>query len=173
MGDCLMPSRGYEVKVSVFGEEILKRRMIRFESGLIDASDALREVVKILRDATAENFATRGVSGGSRWRDLSPAYANRTGRRVNERILRLSDRLFNSLMGVGEPGAGEHVERIGPTSLRWGSRVPYGVYHGSSRPRRVIPYRPPVRLNADRKREIVKVLQAAIVSGRRSTRRAA
>jgi hypothetical protein len=37
----------------------------------------------------------------------------------------------------------------------------------------VIPYRPPVRLNADRKREIVKVLQAAIVSGRRSTRRAA
>jgi phage gpG-like protein len=167
-----MPSRGYEVKVSVFGEEILHRRMIRFESTLIDASEALRAVVGVLRDATRENFATRGVSGGSRWRDLNEEYANRTGRRVNERILRLTDRLYNSLMGSGEPGAGEHVEKIGPTSLRWGSRVPYGVYHGSSRPRRVIPYRPPVRLNSGYKREIVRILQAAIVSGRGAMRRA-
>jgi phage gpG-like protein len=47
--------------------------------------------------------------------------------------------------------------------MRWGSRVPYGVYHQSSAPRSKIPYRPPVRLSQRRRQEVVKALQRAIV----------
>jgi phage gpG-like protein len=59
------------------------------------------------------------------------------------------------------------VEEVGPDRLVWGSRVPYGVYHQSSAPRTKIPYRPPVKLNERRKREIAKAMQRALVEGTR------
>jgi phage gpG-like protein len=169
-----MPSRGFNVKVDVFGEQILHRRMVRFEAGLIDASDAFREIITILRSSTVANFASRGVSGGSRWRDLAPSTVARKRRLgLDPRILRATHRLFNSIIGSGSPGGDEHVERIGPVSMRWGSRVPYGIYHGSGQPRSVIPYRPPVKLAETDKREIGKILQRAIVSGHGAVTRAA
>jgi phage gpG-like protein len=165
-----MPSRGFNVKVDVFGEQILHRRMVRFEAGLIDASDAFREIITILRSSTVANFASRGASSGSRWRDLAPSTVARKRRLgLDPRILRATHRLFNSLVKEGS----EHVERIGPVSMRWGSRVPYGIYHGSGQPRSVIPYRPPVKLAETDKREIGKILQRAIVSGHGAVTRAA
>lgn len=171
---------GWTVEATVFGEQVVRRRFVRFAQRATDASPAFRQVVRILREATIENFATRGVAGGSRWRDLAPATRARK-RRLNQdpRILRATGRLYHSLVGVPgstgrsdrtgrfEPGVGDHIEQIGPTELKWGSRVPYGVYHQSSAPRRVIPYRPPVRLSERRKREIAKALQRAIVEGSR------
>lgn len=157
-------SGGWTVEASVFGERIVARRFVRFARTAVDASDAFRRIAGILRDATEDNFRTRGVAGGSRWRDLSQPYASRTGRRVDERILRLTDRLYDSLTSEGHA---EHVQDIGPTEMRWGSTVPYGKFHQSSRPRRVIPYRPPVRLSQRRRREIAKELQRAIVEGSR------
>jgi phage gpG-like protein len=151
---------GWSIEARVFGEEIVNRRLLRFAATTVDASDAFRQIVGILRDATEQNFATRGRSGGSIWRDLSKPYARRTGRRVSERILRLTDRLYDSLVDPTHP---EHVEEVGPTQMRWGSRVPYGVYHQSSAPRSRIPYRPPVRLSQRRRQEVVKALQRAIV----------
>lgn len=167
-----------ELDIRVFGEQIIRRRFLRLADRLADASPGFRQVAAILRDATAENFATRGVSGGSRWRDLKPetiAAKRRKGQDL--RILRATGRLYGSLVGpeasTGRarhdisgafiPGGRDHVEEIGPDSMRWGSRVPYGVYHQSSAPRRIIPYRPPVRLNERRKREVVKALQRAMV----------
>jgi phage gpG-like protein len=45
--------------------------------------------------------------------------------------------------------------------------VPYGRFHQSSAPRTKIPYRPPVKLNERRKREIAKAMQRALVEGTR------
>jgi phage gpG-like protein len=151
---------GWSIEAKVFGEEIVNRRLLRFAAATVDASDAFRTIVGILRDATEQNFETRGMAGGSRWRDLSAKYAKRTGRRVDERILRLTDRLYLSLVGGN---SGDHVEEIGPTQMRWGSSVPYGVFHQSSAPRSKIPYRPPVRLSQRRRQEVVKALQRAVV----------
>jgi phage gpG-like protein len=161
----------WNIDVQIFGEQIVRRRLVRFEHGAVDASLALREVVRILRSSTVANFASRGASSGSRWRDLAPSTVARKRRLgLDPRILRATHRLFNSIIGSGSPGGDEHIEEIGPDSLRWGSTVPYGVYHGSSKPRHRIPYRPPVRLSDVDKRKIVKVLQAAIVgvAGRRA-----
>lgn len=154
----------WTVEASVFGERVVARRFVRFAGAAVDASAAFRRIARILADSTEENFRTRGVAGGSRWRDLSEPYASRTGRRVDERILRLTDRLYRSLT---DEGHAEHVQEIGPTEMRWGSRVPYGKFHQSSRPRSKIPYRPPVRLSQRRRREVAKELQRAIVEGSR------
>jgi hypothetical protein len=90
--------------------------------------------------------------------------------------LRLTERLYGSLVGAAPgassarglggrfiAGAGDHIEEIRPDSLRWGSRVPYGVFHQSTAPRTKIPYRPPVRLQERQKREITKALQRAMM----------
>lgn len=153
-----------ELHAQVFGETIVRRRFVRFSDRALDASEAFREIAGLLRAATVENFATRGVSGGSRWRDLAPATRARKARlHLDQRILFATHRLYNSLVGTGDPGGSEHVQEIGPQELRWGSSVGYGIFHQSSQPRRVIPYRPPVRLTQVLRRDIVKVLQRALV----------
>lgn len=171
-----------QIEARVFGEDIVRRRFLRFARAVEDASGAFREVAGILADSTRENFQTRGAAGGSRWRDLAPSTIRRKARLgLDPRILMATGRLYASLVGsegstgaarhfatgrfVG--GAGDHVEEITPTSLKWGSRVPYGVYHQSSAPRSRIPYRPPVRLNELRRRQVAKALQRAIVEDTR------
>jgi hypothetical protein len=167
-----------DLDVRVFGETVIRRRYLRLAANASDASEGFRDVVRVLREATEENFATRGVSGGSRWRDLKPATIARKRRLgLDLRILRETGRLYGSLIGAQAgtgrarsdiggrfiPGAGDHIEEIGPDSLRWGSRVPYGIYHQSNAPRSRIPYRPPVKLNERRKREAAKALQRAML----------
>jgi hypothetical protein len=173
--------QGAQVEARVFGEDIVRRRFLRFSRAVSDASGAFGEVAGILSESTKENFDSRGVSGGSRWQDLKPATVARKARLGQDpRILRATGRLYASLVGgdagTGRarglggrfiPGAGDHVEEITPSSLKWGSRVPYGVYHQSSAPRRVIPYRPPVRLNELQRRSVAKALQRAIVEDTR------
>jgi hypothetical protein len=73
--DGVLGGGGWSIEARVFGEEIVNRRLLRFAATTVDASDAFRQIVGILRDATEQNFATRGRSGGSRWRDLSKPYA--------------------------------------------------------------------------------------------------
>jgi phage gpG-like protein len=171
---------GLDLSVAVFGEDVIRRRFNRFAARAQDMSPAFHQVAGILRDATAENFATRGVSGGSRWRDLAPSTRARKARLgLDPRILRETGRLYHSLVGrkgtVGrsdltgrfQPGSNDHVEEVGPDRLVWGSRVPYGRFHQSSAPRTKIPYRPPVKLNERRKREIAKAMQRALVEGTR------
>jgi phage gpG-like protein len=165
-----------ELRIDVFGETVVRRRLLRLADRMTDQSEGFREVVRILRGAVEENFRTRGASSGVRWPDLDEQYAARTHRSPSERILRLTERLYGSLVGAAPgassarglggrfiAGAGDHIEEIRPDSLRWGSRVPYGVFHQSTAPRTKIPYRPPVRLQERQKREITKALQRAMM----------
>jgi phage gpG-like protein len=157
---------GLEIELDVFGTRVVRRRMLRFADAAEDMRPAWDDVAAILEGATRRNFQTRGVSGGSRWRDLNEDYAEATGRRPGERILRLSDRLYDSLTN---PQHAEHVFESEPDSMRWGSRVPYGKFHQSLRPRRKIPYRPPVRLSENAKRGVTRAIQRRIVAaGERS-----
>jgi phage gpG-like protein len=157
-----MSPANLDVSVQVFGEDVVRRRFLRFADRAEDASEAFRAIVGILERATAANFATRGVAGGSRWRDLKPATRARKRREhLDPRILRATGRLYASFFA-----GPDHIEEISGDTLRWGSRVGYGKYHQSTRPRRVIPYRPPVRLAEGDKRDVVRELQRAIVEGR-------
>lgn len=152
-----------ELSVQVFGEDVVRRRFLRFAERAEDASSAFHAIAGILERATAQNFATRGVSGGSRWRDLAPATRIRKAREgLDPRILQATHRLHDSLVVSSHP---DHVEHIGPDEMRWGSRVEYGKFHQSTAPRTKIPYRPPVHLNERDKRAIVRETQKALTGG--------
>lgn len=167
----------FTFRAEAFGVPLITRRFVRFAENATDMSDAFREVVGILSRATAQNFATRGVSGGSRWRDLKPATVQRKAQLgLDPRILFATERLYHSLVGSSSlygarstrtgrfaPGGKDHIEEIGPDEMKWGSTVEYGKFHQSKAPRTRIPYRPPVRLNAKDKRAIVTAIQRGLL----------
>lgn len=152
---------GFVAELEVFGEVIVRRRMLRLADRIEDASGAFRAVARILERSTRANFASEGASSGPAWRELAPATRARKARLgLDPRILRATGRLYSALV---DEGHAEHVEHAGPHELRWGAAVPYGVYHQSTAPRTKIPYRPPVRLTEVDKRAVVRELQRAIV----------
>jgi phage gpG-like protein len=63
------------IDVRVFGEVIIRRRLLRLASRMTDQREGFQDVVRVLREATAENFRTRGVSGGVRWPDHNEEYS--------------------------------------------------------------------------------------------------
>ena len=150
------------VEVDVFGTALIRRRLLRFAERAEDMRGAWDDVAAILEAATKRNFATRGASGGIRWRALNERYAAATGRAPTERVLRLSDRLYDSLTKSGHV---DHIFEADRDSMRWGSSVPYGKYHQSTRPRRVIPFRPPVRLSENAKRSVTRAIHRELMAG--------
>lgn len=149
------------VDIEVFGEPVLRRRLLRMADRMTDAREAFRQVVRILERATRRNFSSRGAYGGSPWPALKPATIARKRRLGQDvRILRATGRLFESLV---DSSSSDHVESIGREVLRWGSNVAYGVYHQSRRPRRVIPFRPPVRLPEHDRRSAMRELQRSVM----------
>jgi phage gpG-like protein len=149
------------VDIEVFGEPVLRRRLMRMHDAVTDAREAFRQVVGILERATRRNFASKGSYGGARWAELKPATLASKRRKGHDlRILRATGRLFASLTQQTHE---DHVEDIGRTELRWGSSVEYGVYHQSRKPRTVIPFRPPVRLPESDRRSAMRELQRSVI----------
>lgn len=72
------------------------------------------------------HFTSQGQYSGEAWKPLSPSYAAWKEKHYpGMGILRRQDRLFKSLT---EPGR-EHILRVYPDSVEYGTRVPYSVYH--------------------------------------------
>jgi phage gpG-like protein len=91
-----------------------------FQAGLKDWAPAFRGMVEeVLEPTVMEQFAT---SGHGEWAELAPSTIRYKG---HARILSDTGRLESSF----QRGGGEHVEEIGRTTLVWGSRVPYGIFH--------------------------------------------
>lgn len=152
---------GLLAEIEVHGVPIVRRRLLRFADRAMDATSAWEGVARILRRAVGLNFETYGAYGGSPWRALKPATRARKLREgLDPRILRATGRLFESFVNEASP---DHIYEPGPQEFRWGSRVPYGVYHQSRAPRTKIPYRPPVRLNEVDRRGVVRELQQTMV----------
>jgi phage gpG-like protein len=153
---------GVGIDISLYGETLIRRTLMRWGSGG-DMSQSYREIARMLSDAAERTFLSQGRFGGGSWQRLAESTILRKRRspdprvRANaERIMFATGRLYHSL--VDEMNA-DHIESIGPDSLRWGSSVPYGVYHHSRAPRSKIPYRPLVKLTPFIRAEIIRELQ--------------
>lgn len=152
-----------DVHVEVFGEPIIRRRLLRTAGSVTDATPAWHAIARLLGRGAAKQFATAGGYGGTPWAALRPATIARKLRLgLNPAILRATNRLYNSLVLDAGP---EHVAEFGEDFMRWGSSVPYGVYHQSRAPRRKIPYRPPVKLAPTDRRNAVRILQRTLFGG--------
>lgn len=154
-----------DVEVDLFGEPLVRRSLLRRAAGMTNHREAFRRIARILENAMRRNFATQGVYGGARWRDLAPSTIA-TKRRSKDAATRANARTV--LMATGAlaeslttSGAG-HVEEMTDDTLRWGSLVPYGVFHQSRKPRTKIPHRP-LRLAAVDRRDVVREVQRSMM----------
>jgi phage gpG-like protein len=149
------------IEIESFGETIVKRDLARFGDNLIDWSHAFDQVGAIMRAASEAQFDTEGGHASGKWRELAESTKVKRGDDGHP-ILQVTGALKDSLTRKFDPS---HIEVASRDVLRFGSTVPYGVYHQSTLPRTKIPYRPPVGLTAGDKIAIVKTLQRAAVEG--------
>jgi phage gpG-like protein len=150
---------GHSIEIEVFGEDIIRRRLLRMGERGADATQGFKAIASILRRSTELNFASEGASSGEPWAPLAESTLKAKKRKgQDEKILQATHALKNSLLGWLNS---RHIQVITPTEMRWGSRVSYGRYHQKGTDR--IPRRPPVRLRETDKRSAVKAMQRVIV----------
>ncbi len=80
-----------------------------------------------LTEIEAQLFDFAGATGGHvKWADLKPTYARAKQRKWGQApILQASGRLRDSLAGQSS----ERIDTHEPLLLRWGTEVPYAVFH--------------------------------------------
>lgn len=144
------------ITISVFGEDVVNRTLLRFGDRARDFRSVFRRIVdERLKPAARAQFATQGSFGSGGWKPIAPATrAAKERAGLDPRILHATHALRDSFQG-----GGDNIEEIGRDELRWGSRVEYGKYHRETRP--------PIQLPRTVRVMIVKDLQRHIVEGDR------
>lgn len=139
------------------------RRLIRFADAARDATPAFVDLRDLFVSAMDSQFDSEGGYGAGGWAPLSPRYAawkqqQYPGRGILEATGALRDSLTTSL----------DVNEVGPRSMTVGSRVRYGRYHQSRRPRRTsLPRRAPVALPESWRRDAVRIMQRWLLAAAR------
>lgn len=149
---------GVFLVIESYGETIVQRELLNFEHGLLVPTKALEVVADMLRHAVERQFDTEGREASGGWPELADSTKAKRGDDGHP-ILQVSEDLFNSLTRKFDPN---HIERLSAESLTFGSTVPYGIFHQSSKPRTKIPFRPPVALTQATKAAMVRAVQAAL-----------
>jgi phage gpG-like protein len=158
-----MVAGGFHLTITTEGETVVERHLMRFAQNMEHPHHALDEVGVVMREAVERQFASEGGYASGGWKRLTPervAFKRKHG--LDPHILRATDRLMASLTRKFDA---DHIERPSGDALVFGSMVPYGVFHQSSRPRTKIPFRPPVAITPQDKRRMVKRVQAALLQG--------
>lgn len=142
-----------QVNFEVLGEKQVSQMLSRTTDKAADLGPYWIMVQGLLRQVIGEQFTTEGGRTGG-WAPLSARYALDKARRFGSQpILVASGALRRSLMG----GSGQISQQEGNETLRFGTSVPYGVFHqtGTSR----MPQRRILDLTNDDRRTMMKLLQ--------------
>lgn len=149
-----------QLRIEAFGDNILARDILRIKDRAMDMRPAFEVIHEDFKKVEDWQFSTQG--GTHRWKPLAPStVAYKAAAGLDPRILHATLRLRKSLTEDGE----DHVHMMTHDELVMGSKVPYGIYHQSRRPRKRLPRRPPVDLSETAKRRWVKVLQRYLMTG--------
>jgi phage gpG-like protein len=127
----------FRVQVVGEGEVVYEREIRSMSERAANADIVLHEIGRDMRSQIALQFSTQGSHGGEPWEPLAESTIKRKMALIAKRkvinghiakslqILRLTDRLMNSLVRPGP----EHVEQVIDHTLFFGTRVPYGEFH--------------------------------------------
>lgn len=142
---------GFEVDISVLGEERISRRFLRVGKAAEDMSPAFRQAFGMIERQIADQFASKGgQSGGWAERKVEKPWP----------LMENTKDMLNSLTVSDDPAA---VRDIGPQEAGFGSTNPYWVYHHSTGPRTSgLPRRPLLVTTEELRRNIMKAYQARI-----------
>lgn len=148
-------------RMVIDGEVQMDRGIARFADGVTDYRPVWPVIADEFYAEVAGQFESEGAQGGRKWAPLSPAYAKwKEARYPGRPILERTGDLKRSLTSEKDPNAVRVEQRKG---LMLGSKIPYGVYHQSPRPRGRLPRRAPILLSARFKREAMRHMQAYLV----------
>lgn len=121
---------------SVGNDALFQRKIIAATRVVEDLRFAFSE---ISRDWFKSNITQFSLKGSGQYPPLSPAYAERKARLFGSKpILVATGKLRDSVTGGTNK---DSINRIGKQSLVVGTKVEYGIYHQSDKPRRIIPLR--------------------------------
>lgn len=142
-----------QVNFDVLGERQVSQMLSRTTDKAADLGPYWLMVAGLLQDVIGQQFDSEGGRTGG-WAPLSDRYASDKVRRFGSQpILVATGRLKESLTG----GAGRIFRQEGNETLRFGTSVPYGVYHQSGTSR--MPQRRILDLTKDDRRTMMKMLQ--------------
>jgi len=105
---------------------------------------ALKKMLPKLRHLSVKAFATESEPSGMKWQRLAPSTLIEKMRLGfgSKKILVRTGRLRSSVTRVNHP---DNIAKFrtfkSKTTLFWGTRTPYGVYHQSGEPRTKLPRR--------------------------------
>lgn len=147
----------------VHGEKQINRRLVRFESQATDATPAFLAIYAFMLRVEKMQFSTQGSQSGHAWADLAASTVVAKQREgLRPEILRATDALMNSLTREGDPN---QLKIITPSSLAFGSTLPYAPMHQKPGPAATYPQRRPVDFTEENKVAIAKSLQLWIARG--------
>lgn len=120
-----------KLRVSVDGEQVLKKAFRQASKNIEDLSPVFRGVQKVFYDIEKENFQSLNTSGASgKWKPLSSAYEKQKTRKygtfvIFAGVMRASDALYKSLTGERE----HSITIIEKQEAAFGTNLPYAKAH--------------------------------------------
>ncbi|MCA1571704.1 MAG: phage virion morphogenesis protein [Chloroflexi bacterium] len=142
-------------EVSVHGEKLVSRRILRLEHQALHAKPAFEAIGESLLRRERKLFATEGASGGQAWAPLAAATIRaKAGKGQDPRILRATGALHSSLTDRTDS---RNLFDADDDGIVFGSRLPYARYHQHGTRR--MPQRRPLQLKEQQKRDVLRILQ--------------
>jgi hypothetical protein len=150
-----------EFTLEVLGEEQVNRTLLRFGENAAHGQKLWEQMYKDLLMVERVQFLTEGAHGSGGWAKLkATTVASKKRQGLEPWILRATEALFHSLTEEGGEG---QIREITDTFLRFGTEVPYAIYHMTGTHR--MPARKPVQLTTEERIELTKMVQRFIVTG--------
>jgi len=155
------PANYVHVYIEVFGDKQISRELLRWGERAIRATPLWNSLYRDLVNIEKVQFLTQGQHGSGGWAELAPSTVrDKASRGYPPWILRATETLFKSLTVRGATG---QIKEIGPDFMRFGSDIPYGIYHQHGTVH--MPMRKVIDLTELERVAIVKKIQLFIVRG--------
>lgn len=140
-----------QLSIQTIGEQKFVRGMDRYVSLVKDFRPVFGEIGEWFFEDAEDNFRAGGKP--EPFAELSPAYKRWKAKHYpGKPILRLRDRLYDSLTGANQAGSGDTVRKVQRKRAEFGTRVPYAN-------RQFKAGRKAVQFTEPKKREVVKMIQ--------------
>lgn len=145
-----------------YGEAQVDRTLARFEARALDARPAWEVLHAMFLRAETRQFNSQGAYGSGGWPPLSPRYAAWKARHYPGRPILVREGDLRASLTEANDGA--HIYVAEPHLFITGSSDPVGAYHQAGAGH--LPRRRPVEFPESLRRNMAKVVQRFIVTGK-------
>ncbi len=145
---------------AVFGDEVLRRDLLRFEGRVVNAAPAFVAIVEDIKEALGQQFDSEGRHASGGWAPLADeTLARKAAEGLDQRILHATQDLMMSLTGETE----DTMVKIGPELMEFGTDLDYAGFHQTGTVN--MPQRRPIEFTEVDKVEFMRKLQRYMVEG--------